>query len=119
MIKGISSGKGIIVSGGITSMPYVNMSSPSAGMVRYNGNSQSMEVYDGTSWLAMSMSHAQMDLDPDTESLLEWARIKRDEEENLKHLAKNNPTVADLLEQKKKIDEQITIVKILIKPETI
>ena len=35
-----------------------------------------------------------------------------------KALAASNPTIADLLEQKKKIDEQLNIVKTLIKPET-
>ena len=118
MIKGISGGRGIIVSGGTTSMPYVNMSSPSAGMIRYNGNNQNLEVYDGTSWLTMSMNYAQMDLDADTQSLLEWARDKRNEEMANQALAKSNPTIADLLEQKKKIDEQISIVKTLIKSET-
>ena len=50
MIKNIIVGPGLQVSTG--SPTYINMSSPSAGMVRYNGNN--MEVYDGVTWIQMS-----------------------------------------------------------------
>jgi hypothetical protein len=47
MIKNITtSDYNIVVS--TTSGPYINLSVPSAGMVRYNGSN--MEVYDGAVW---------------------------------------------------------------------
>ena len=114
MIKNISGGRGITVMGGNSSSPYVNMSNPSAGMIRYNGNNQNLEVYDGSSWLTMSMNYAQVDLDSDAQSLLEWARTKRAEEDYLKREAEKNPTIKDLIDQRNNIDSKITMVRTLI-----
>ncbi len=49
MINNIAGMGNVVVVGGSSFMPYVNMNNPSAGMVRYNGTTQSMEVYDGMS----------------------------------------------------------------------
>jgi hypothetical protein len=87
------------------------MSSPSAGMVRYNG--MNMEVYDGAGWLNISTT-ANISLNADTSGLLEWARKKRNEEQKIEKL-KDNPAIADLLKQKADIDEKIKIVEILIR----
>lgn len=114
MIKNISGGRGITVMGGNSSSPYVNMSNPSAGMLRYNGNNQNLEVYDGSSWMTMSMNYAQVDLDADAQSLLEWARAKRAEEDYLKREAEKNPTIKDLIDQRNNIDSKITMVRTLI-----
>jgi hypothetical protein len=114
MIKNISGGRGITVMGGNSSSPYVNMSNPSAGMLRYNGNNQNLEVYDGSSWMTMSMNYAQVDLDSDAQSLLEWARAKRAEEDYLKREAEKNPTIKDLIDQRNNIDSKITMVRTLI-----
>ena len=109
MIKNIIVGPGLQVSTG--SPTYINMSSPSAGMVRYNGNN--MEVYDGVTWIQMSNT-VTMSLDYHTLELLDWARKKRDEEIQIEKL-KYNPAIADLLKQKADIDEKIKIVEILIR----
>jgi len=109
MIKNIIVGPGLQLS--IGSPTYINMSSPSAGMVRYNG--MNMEVYDGAGWLNISTT-ANISLDTDTSGLLEWARKKRDEEQKIEKL-KDNPAIADLLKQKADIDEKIKIVEILIR----
>jgi hypothetical protein len=115
MIRNINSGRGIVVMGGTSSYPYVNMSNASAGMLRYNGNNQNFEVYDGSSWMTISMNHAQIDLDNDTQSLLEWARAKRMEEQYLQTESERNPTIKDLVNQRKVIDDKITMVKTLLK----
>lgn len=109
MINSIYAGNGLQVS--IGSLPYINMASPSAGMVRYNGIN--MEVYDGASWLNISTT-ANIILDRETEQILEWARKKRDEEQKIEKL-KDNPAIADLLKQKADIDEKLKIVEILIR----
>jgi hypothetical protein len=51
------------------------------------------------------------------ELLLDWAKKKRDEEMELEALALTNPTIRDLLETIKQKEEQITIVRTLIKKE--
>jgi hypothetical protein len=84
-------------------------------MLRYNGNNQNFEVYDGSSWMTISMNHAQIDLDNDTQSLLEWARAKRMEEQYLQTESERNPTIKDLVNQRKVIDDKITMVKTLLK----
>jgi hypothetical protein len=109
MINNIYTGNGLQLT--IGSSIYINMSSPSAGMVRYNG--MNMEVYDGAGWLNISTT-ANISLNADTSGLLEWARKKRNEEQKIEKL-KDNPAIADLLKQKADIDEKIKIVEILIR----
>lgn len=106
--------QGITVMGGNTSAPYVNMSNPSAGMVRYNGNNQNFEVYDGSSWMTFSSNSTTIELSGDTKELLEWARAKRAEEEYIKRESENNPTIKDLLNQRNNIDNKITMVRTLL-----
>jgi hypothetical protein len=115
MIKQLTGVHGITVVGGSSSYPYVNMSNPSAGMVRYNGNNQNFEVYDGSSWMTFSGNYTSIELDSNVRSLLEWARAKRAEEEYLKKQAEINPTIKDLIDQRNNIDHKITMVKTLIK----
>ena len=114
MIKNITGGQYIDVMGGSTSYPYVNMSNPSAGMMRYNGNNQNFEVYDGSSWMTISGNYSNVDLNNDAKELLEWARIKRAEENYLKNEAERNPTIKNLINQRKNIDNKITMVKTLL-----
>lgn len=114
MIKNILGSNGISVSSGNSYYNYINMSSPSAGMVRYNGNNQNFEVYDGNSWLTFSGNSTMIELDSDTQNILSWARTKRAEEEYLKNEAEKNPTIKDLIDQRNEIDNKITMVKTLI-----
>ena len=90
---------------------HINMSNPSAGMVRFNANH--FEVYDGYSWLSLEQT-ATVDLSHDNREVLEWAAKKKAEESAIEQL-KDNPTIADLLKQKADIEEKIKIVQILIK----
>jgi hypothetical protein len=117
MIKNITGGRGTVVSGGSTTYPYVPMNSnnPIQGMLRINN--QDMQVFDGASWMTVGASYASIDLDADTQSLLEWARKKRDEEMILERLAETNPTIKDLVNQIKDKQEQLKIVQTLIQKE--
>jgi hypothetical protein len=85
------------------------------GAVRFNTNIQMLEVYDGNRWIELNTSHANVGLTPDAENALDWAIRKRNEEMALEAKAKDNPAIADLLDQRKKIDEQIKIIEILTK----
>jgi len=118
MIKGIAPmGKYTVVSGGNTSVPYVNqnINNPIQGMIRISGTD--MQVFDGTTWMTMNTSYASVGLSPDAEALLDWAKKKRSEEIELEALAEANPTIRDLLDTIKQKEEQITIVRTLIKQE--
>ena len=118
MIKGIAPmGKYTVISGGNTSVPYVNqnINNPMQGMIRINGTDT--QVFDGTVWMTMNTSYASVGLSSDAEELLDWARKKRNEEMELEALAQTNPTIRDLLDTIKQKEEQITIVRTLIKQE--
>lgn len=118
MIKGLApTGKYTVVSSGNTSVPYVNqnMNNPIQGMIRISGSD--MQVFDGNSWIVMNTSYATVGMSPDAESLLDWARQKRDEEAANLKLAETNPTIKNLLDEMNKYKDQINMVKILMKDE--
>ena len=121
MIKTIAGGRGVVVSGAtyVTgAWPYIDMTKHSAGDVRYNGTISSIEVYDGMAWLPIPSSHFLVELDQDTVSVLDWARKKQAEEAERNSLAETNPALKALIEQLKEKQDQIEMVKILLKSET-
>jgi hypothetical protein len=120
MIKSLSTNSPfIIVSGGNPGSTYIGNYSnmPGVGNMRYNPNSQNIEVFDGNTWVILSSQHSSINLSSDAVSLLEWAREKRDEEFERELLAKTNPAIKDLVTQIKDKEEQIKIVQALIKEE--
>jgi len=94
MIKGInSSSRYITVSGGSPSDPYISPGSVGAGMMRYNPNMNCVEVNDGNSWKQLDTSYASIELTPDAESLLQWAREQRDKQRAREQRIKDNPAL--------------------------
>jgi hypothetical protein len=114
MIKGISGGTGVQINGGYTSWPqfYNNQNTSGntlVGQVRYNGSSQCMEVYDGSSWLTMPSSFSTVELAPEVQSVLNWARMKMAEESRIQALAAQHPTVADALLARDRAEDAVKI----------
>ena len=93
-------GKYVQVSGG-TASTYINNYSGSQGVgnMRYNTSSQRMEVFDGNNWQMINMGSASVGLNPEAESLLDWAKKKRDQEDEWYKLASSNEAVRIALEQ--------------------
>jgi hypothetical protein len=93
MIKGIMGNKGVIVSAGDVSTPYIsnNSSNPIQGMIRLWGSD--FQVFDGTAWIQLASSYATVSLDQDTQDLLQWARTQRQLEMNRATLIENNPAL--------------------------
>ena len=119
MIKYIAScGKYTTVIGG-PATNYINNYSGAQGVgnLRFNTTNQSMEVYDGNSWILLQMGHVNVGLNSRAEDLLDWAEKKMTEELELEVLANSNPTIKDLMETIKQKQEQISIVRTLIKKE--
>ncbi len=108
-----------MVQGGMPAHTYINSSSGymNVGDVRYNVQMQRLEVYDGQIWVEISTGHASVGLTPDAEHALDWANRKIIEEAELDRLAASNATIADLVNQKKELDDKIKMVQSLIKPE--
>lgn len=118
MIKTVNgAGRYVMVQGGFPATTYINNSSGymSVGDLRYNVSVQRLEVYDGNMWVELNTSHASVGLTPDAELAIDWAKRKLNEELALEEKAKTNPAIADLLNQRKKIDEQIQVIEILTK----
>jgi hypothetical protein len=94
MIKGInSSGRYLTVSGGSPSSTYISPGAVGAGMMRYNGNMNCIEVNDGNSWIQLQSNYATVELTPDGESLLEWARKERDKQWARDERIRKNPAL--------------------------
>jgi|694.fasta_scaffold18843_11 hypothetical protein len=114
MIRVISGGTGVQISGGHASWPQFYNSASSTGnsligQVRYNGSSQNMEVYDGSSWLTMPSSYSTVELAPEVQSVLNWARMKMAEESRIQQLAAQHPTVADALLARDRAEDAVKI----------
>ena len=112
MIKNLTAGYGIHISGNSYNTPYIDATRPSAGMVRYLNNN--LEIYDGSNWMTIQSSHPQVELSGEVQSILAWARGKMAEEARVKELADKHPTVADALEAVKQAEEQVKIVAALV-----
>ena len=113
MIRTISGSKYIQVSGGSHTNPYISPGASGAGMVRWNSSMNCLEVNDGNSWQQIQSAHPMISLTPDAETLLDWARAKRDEEWRIAALAAKNPTVADALAAVQLAKEKLQVVTAL------
>lgn len=98
--------------------PYVNISSLSAGQVRYDPTSRSMQVYDGASWIMLASS-AQVSLSPGAEEILRWGRAKMEEERNWREMAQKNATIKDAYEKFKQAEEQLKMLQALVKEDNV
>ena len=115
MIKDIhASGRYVQVSGSM-SHTYVNGYSglQGVGNMRYNTSNQCMEVFDGNNWVQLNMSVPSIGLNSDAESLLDWARKKRDEEQGWYSLASTNEAVRIALDQLEQAKTRVELTAIL------
>jgi hypothetical protein len=111
----ISSGPFVSVSSGGNFTPYINMSNASAGMTRWNGNTNNFEVYDGASWMVLSSNVATIGLTGDATNAITWALRKIEEESKLEKLAKEHPAINLALGNLKKAKIQLDATIILSK----
>jgi predicted dehydrogenase len=80
---------------------YINAYSGSQGVgnLRFNTSSQQMEVYDGTTWTMLNTPDATVGLNDEAESLLDWAREKRNEEIDFKARMEKHPGLKEAYER--------------------
>jgi hypothetical protein len=105
------------VSTGGSTMPYINMNAPSSGMMRWNGNNNSIEVFDGSTniWQQMHGKNVDIQLSPQIQSVVSWAQLRMAEESEWEKLAKTNDAVNIALENMKKAKQQLDITAKLVK----
>jgi hypothetical protein len=119
MITNITANGGSLlwVSTGGSNMPYINMNAPSSGMMRWNGNSNCIEVFDGSMniWQQMHGKTADIQLSPQISSVVAWAQQRMSEESEWEKLAVSNEAVKIALENMKKAKQQLDITAKLVK----
>lgn len=111
MIKNIAPTGRYIQVTGTSANTYVNgiYGAQGVGNMRYNTSSQYMEVFDGSAWVTLNMDYASVGLSGEAESLLDWARQKRDEELAWKSLAEKNQAVKIALDNLEQARRQLDI----------
>jgi hypothetical protein len=105
MIKGLASTNPYIKLGPVTD-EYFSMTPPSAGMIRYNGDYASLEIYDGSYWRRMYNSQS-IDLTTSATDAIEWATKKMQEERDRKLLAESHPAIKVAVEQLERAEQQL------------
>jgi len=102
MIKHIHArGRYMQVIGGSASTYIMNNHSGAHGVgnIRFNTNTQQLEVYDGNNWTFLNMPDATVGLNDEAESLLDWARERRNEEIMWKERMKHHPGLQEAYER--------------------
>ena len=99
--------RGVTVLNGNTSLQYVNQntSNPMQGMVRIWGTE--LQVFDGNGWQNIQSSYATVELDGETQQLLQWIRKKQEEEKEIEALAQDHPAVRIAKENLNKIKAEM------------
>ncbi len=91
MIRTLVSGSmHININGGSNNHIPISPGAVCAGMVRFNPNLQTFEVYDGVSWYGIN-NQATIDLALESKQAIEWANKKMQEEKKLEELMANHP----------------------------
>ena len=99
----------ITVSSNPGSTPYINPSQPMTGMMRFNGSSSSMEVYDGNGWQRIGGGSGNIDLSQRAQAILKWAEKKMLEEQEWQQLAETSSAVKIALENLKEAERQLNV----------
>jgi hypothetical protein len=81
------------------------------GMLRIHNTD--IEVFNGSSWQMLSTSYATVTLDQDILDIVQWARKKRDEENEWYKLATTNESVRIALEQLEQAKTRLELTAIL------
>lgn len=116
MINNInSSGKYITIYNN-TSAPYIDMSMPSAGILRFNGST--MEVYNGSVWVPLN-NNPSITLTTEAETLLDWAKEKIRQQEKREELIQNNPALKIAYERIKKAEADFDILEKFVENDPI
>lgn len=90
------------------SQQHIN-SNPNSGALRYNTMSQTIEVNDGYSWYPVGRS-VELSISTDLDRVINWARIKMDEEERIRQKAALFPTIRDALDELNKAKDKLEVL---------
>lgn len=103
MIKNLLAGGHIIVNGGYHNYPYIGAANGS-GMVRWNSNTNQLEVNDGAVWRPLAAIDTTIGLSPDAEQAINWAIKQQQEEADLEARMQRHPGLRETYEKFKIMD---------------
>ncbi len=110
MIKSISGGFGITVSGSAYADPYISPGSSGAGMLRWNPNMNCMEVNDGNMWKQITWNYPTIELDANVKVILAWAQNKMNEDAIRQQRIRDNPALQKAYEAIKRAEANFDIL---------
>jgi hypothetical protein len=100
MIKGLTSqGPYLVVTGGFPNYPYVSPGSVCAGQLRWNTNTNEIEINDGVIWRSLGANNTSIGLSTDAQEALTWAVIKMKAERELNQRMERHPGLRDTYEK--------------------
>ena len=115
MIKNVnSSGRYLVVNSNGGNGPYISPGASGSGMMRWNSNMNQIEVNDGNSWQPMSPGYATVELTPETESLLEWARLERTKQRIREERVRKNPALQKAYEAIVRAEENFDLLDSIV-----
>lgn len=87
------------------------------GAVQWNGAAKKFQVSTGSSWVNID-NDVSYNVSYELLKVITWVENKMKEDQEVIELAKHNPTVKDLLDQIKEKQDQIEVIKTILKSES-
>lgn len=84
-------------------------SGSNSGSLRFNTTSQSLEANDGCNWYPLGRT-LNVSISSDLDRIINWARIKIDEEERIQRKAALFPTIQDALNELDQAKEKLLVL---------
>ncbi len=120
MIKGITTNSPWIAIQNGHASNYINNYSGAQGVgnMRFNTTNQTIEVYDGNTWQTLGMGYAQIDLNPEAQQLLEWAKQQRTRQMTRESRARAHPSLRRALEAIHRAEENFDLLEKFVEHDT-
>jgi hypothetical protein len=100
MIKSlVSQGPYLVINGGYHNYPYMSPGAVCAGQLRWNTNTNEMEVNDGVSWRSLNANNTSIALTTEAQDALSWAMTKMQQERELNARMQRHPGLRDTWEK--------------------
>lgn len=115
MITNIIGQGSVVVTNSHTTLPYINSNSanPMQGMLRINGSS--LQVFDGSTWMSVSMAYPSVSLSGSAEFALTWVQQRMAEEVEYRKLAETNEAVKNAMDELRIAEEKLKVIATLAK----
>lgn len=94
--------------------PSIYPSNQNAGTVRFNTSTNSLETWDGATWVGIGNAYASIEPSSQMQEVLEWAMERMLMDRRIQDLIETNPTVADAHATYVKAAEQLAVVAKLV-----